>query len=173
MKYAAITGPNQSGKTTFARMIGRIFYLYALGLPVPCEAAGLCFFDGIFSHFTREENVSNNLGRLKDEAIRVKDIYNHMEGKNLLIFDGLFSGTTLYDAMAIYKKLLHYLDTKECFVLCVTSLPAFSTVNPHIIGYLVNPFYRAARESAEKPNYTSRFLEQFRLDYISLMERLP
>lgn len=62
------------GKTTFARSFGQILYLASIGCPVPCFSAELCLPDWIFTHFAREESLSLNAGRLKEDLFRIKEI---------------------------------------------------------------------------------------------------
>jgi len=73
-RIVVITGPNQGGKTTFARAIGQIHHLAAIGCPVPGTKVRIGLVDGIHALFERQENVEDLASKLEEDLRRMRTI---------------------------------------------------------------------------------------------------
>jgi DNA mismatch repair ATPase MutS len=120
-----ISGPNNGGKTTFARTFGQLHYLAGLGLPVPGRETRLFLPDRIFTHFERKESIATLRGKFEDELVRINAILQDATTDSVLIMNESFGSTTLRDAVVVGTEVMTQiiaLDALGVFVTFVDEL---------------------------------------------------
>lgn len=100
-QFMFLTGPNMAGKTTLMKSVGLAVYMAHLGLGVSAQSMRLCVQKRLFVNMNNEDNLVNGESYFLNEVKRVVEAAKYIsQGEQcLLIFDELFKGTNVKDAM--------------------------------------------------------------------------
>ena len=179
-RMLVITGPNQGGKTTFARMFGQMHYLASLGLPVPGRDAKLLLADHILTHFQRQERVENQRSELEVGVLRVHAILERATANSVIILNEIFSSTSLDDAVLMNKAVLARVSDLDALCVCVTFLDELSTLNEKTVSMVgsvdsddpVVRTYKVVRRPADGLAYAAAIAAKYELSYEGVKRRI-
>ncbi|MDE7325184.1 MAG: hypothetical protein K2N63_02730 [Lachnospiraceae bacterium] len=190
-RFLVVTGPNQGGKTTFARSLGQIVYLAKMGFKAPCAFAYMPYFSGLLTHFSVEESLETGRGKLKEELTRLAPMMCGERGRNFVILNELFTTAATYDAYIMGKRVMAHFIDQDCFGVYVTHIQELAdkkekkTEGGSVQGTQIVSMaacvdeqdshirtYRIVRRAPQGVGYAYALVEKYHLTYPELKERL-
>ena len=175
-----VTGPNQGGKTTFARAFGQLHYLAGLGLLVPGRSAAVELADDILTQFGRLETARPDGGRLRDELIRLREILRRATPGSVIVLNEILTTVTASDAAEIGGQLLDLIADTGARCMCVTFLDELAGRGPRFVSIVAgvdpgNPArrtFKLTRRPADGLAYADSLASQHRLGYEQIRMRV-
>lgn len=176
--FFVLTGPNQGGKTTFARSLGQLVFFDKVGLKVSAESANLHFFSTLVTHFSVEESVETGRGKLMEELVRLSPMMKDKSSNAFVVINELFTTAANYDAAIMGKKVLSHFIGKGCHGIYVTHLTELLEAEEKAVGLCaaLNEMgiqtFKILRRIMEYSNVAASQIERFGLSYDQLKDRL-
>lgn len=179
-RFFVVTGPNQGGKTTFARSLGQLVYFGMMGLTVPAEEAVLPHFESLLTHFSVEESLESGRGKLKEELVRLEPMMHKEQGNCFVILNELFTTAATYDAFVMGQRVIRHFSEAGCLGVYVTHIAELTKAGDDVASLVAladekdhkKRTFRIVRKEAEGIGYAGDIVDKHHLGYEELCKRL-
>jgi DNA mismatch repair protein MutS len=175
-----VSGPNQGGKTTFARTFGQLHHLAAIGVPVPGRRARLFLCDRIFTHFERAEDLASLTGKLETDLVEMQRTLRSATPHSVVVMNEVFSSTSLEDARFLGTEAMRRLVDLDCLAVYVTFVDELASFAPSVVSMIsmvvpedpATRTFKVVRGPANGLAHALSLAQKHRVTYEQLLERI-
>ena len=177
-RFFVLTGPNQGGKTTFARSLGQLVYFSKIGFDVPAEKANVHYFSDVLTHFSVEESVETGRGKLMEELVRLSPMMKNSQKDAFVVINELFTTAANYDAIIMGKNVLSHFINEDCYGIYVTHLRELCDVDERVAALCAQldengiQNFKILRHGVDYEGCAGNQIKKYDLGYESLKNRL-
>ncbi|SFR98325.1 DNA mismatch repair protein MutS [Halomicrobium zhouii] len=120
-RFAVITGPNMSGKSTYMRQVALTCVLAQAGSFVPARSAALPVVDRVFTRVGASDDIAGGRSTFMIEMTELADILSGATEDSLILLDEVGRGTSTADGLAIARAVTeHVHDEIGAYTLFAT-----------------------------------------------------
>ncbi len=179
-RFFVVNGPNQGGKTTFARSLGQLVYFTKMGFDVPAKRANVHYFTDLLTHFSVEESMETGQGKLMEELSRLAPMMKKETNSAFVIINELFTTAAHYDGCVMGARVLDHFIGAGCRGIYVTHLKELGDSIEKVTSMTAmldgsedhRRTFKILRNKAEDVGYAEDIVKKYDLTYEKLSERL-
>ncbi|TAK68249.1 MAG: DNA mismatch repair protein MutS [Actinomycetota bacterium] len=121
-QLVVVTGANSGGKSTFLRSYGAAVLMMHAGMFVAADSFTCDVFDGVVTHFPREEDTSMQHGKLDEELRRMSDVVATLGRHDVVLCNESFATTDEREGAQLGSDIVRALCDAGHQVVLVTHL---------------------------------------------------
>ncbi len=178
--FFVVNGPNQGGKTTFARSLGQLVFFTKMGFDVPASWSNVHYFNALLTHFSVEESMETGQGKLMEELHRLAPMMKQNAKNAFVILNELFTTAAHYDGCVMGAKVLDHFMKSQSRGIYVTHLKELGDSVEGVVPLTAmldgskehRRTYKILRSKIEEAGYAEDIVKKYQLTYEQLKERL-
>jgi len=148
-RFAVVTGPNMSGKSTYMRQVALVVLLAHAGSFVPADGARIPIVDRVFTRVGASDDIAGGQSTFMREMSELTTILHHATERSLVLLDEVGRGTSTADGLSIAWAVTEYLhDEVGATTLFATHYHGLTDVAEDLPG-VRNLHFGAEREDGD------------------------
>lgn len=132
-------GINSSGKSSLMKSVGVAVVLAQAGMFVPASSLRFSLLKSLFARIISYDSIAKGLSTFAVEMVELKNIFNRMCNKSLILGDEICHGTETLSGVAIVASTIKKLSEQKSLFLFTTHLHQLGKVDElNMLNNVVN-----------------------------------